>query len=265
MPRNFTGTSIASCTATTTPPRAVPSSFVTTRPVTGTAAANDLRLLHRVLTDRAVEHEQRLVRRAGQPLGDHARDFLELVHQPFARVQPTRRVDDQHVDAARDRRVDRVERDGGRIGARLRRRRTPRPSAPPTRAADRSRRRERCRPRRPSRACLLARKRCAQLADERRLARSVHADDENDRRRRRRASRAADRCCPPRSAASIPSASARWNSVCVFTRPRVGAPLDFFDEPQRDRHAEVGLEQQSARAARANPPRRRRARARRRP
>src|SRR5262245_13860854 len=39
-PRNFTGTSIASCTATTTPPRAVPSSFVTTSPVTGTAAAN---------------------------------------------------------------------------------------------------------------------------------------------------------------------------------------------------------------------------------
>src|SRR5262249_36869643 len=41
-PRNLTGTSIASCTATTTPPRAVPSSFVTTRPVTGTAAANVL-------------------------------------------------------------------------------------------------------------------------------------------------------------------------------------------------------------------------------
>ena len=40
-----------------------------------------LRLLHRVLADRAVEHEQRLVRRAGQPLGDDARDFLELVHQ----------------------------------------------------------------------------------------------------------------------------------------------------------------------------------------
>src|SRR5436190_1195396 len=39
-PRNLTGTSSASCTATTTPPRAVPSSFVTTRPVMGTAAEN---------------------------------------------------------------------------------------------------------------------------------------------------------------------------------------------------------------------------------
>jgi hypothetical protein len=41
-PRNFTGASIASCTATTIPPRAVPSSFVTTSPVTGTAAENVL-------------------------------------------------------------------------------------------------------------------------------------------------------------------------------------------------------------------------------
>ena len=43
------------------------------------------------------------------------------------------------------------------------------------------------------------------------------------------------------------------------------ASLDFLDEAKRDRHAEIRLEQQSARAARANPPRRRRARARRRP
>ena len=80
----------------------------------------DLRLLHGVLSDRSVEHEQRLVRRAGQPLRDDARDFLELVHQAFARVQSTGGVDDQHVDAARDRGVDRVERDGAGIGSRLR-------------------------------------------------------------------------------------------------------------------------------------------------
>jgi hypothetical protein len=41
-PRNLMGTSMASCAASTTPPRAVPSSFVITSPVTGTADANSL-------------------------------------------------------------------------------------------------------------------------------------------------------------------------------------------------------------------------------
>src|SRR5581483_9038795 len=39
VPMNLTGTSMASCTATTIPPFAVPSTLVTTKPVTGTAAA----------------------------------------------------------------------------------------------------------------------------------------------------------------------------------------------------------------------------------
>src|SRR5688572_8124236 len=39
-PTNFTGTSIASCTATTIPPRAVPSTLVTITPVSGIACAN---------------------------------------------------------------------------------------------------------------------------------------------------------------------------------------------------------------------------------
>ena len=85
-------------------------------PGDGHRCGEHLRLLHGVLADGAVEHEQRLVRRAGQPLGDDARDLLELRHQPFARVQAARRIDDEDVGAARDGRLDGVERDGGGIG-----------------------------------------------------------------------------------------------------------------------------------------------------
>ena len=40
-----------------------------------------LRLLDRILADRSVENQQRLVRGAREPLGDHAIDLLHLVHQ----------------------------------------------------------------------------------------------------------------------------------------------------------------------------------------
>ena len=52
-------------------------------PVIGTAAANVFACCDRVLADRAVEHEQRLVRRVGHALGDDARDLLQL--RPSAR------------------------------------------------------------------------------------------------------------------------------------------------------------------------------------
>jgi hypothetical protein len=48
-----------------------------------------------------------------------AGDLLQLRHQPFARVQAPRGVDDQHVGTPCDRRIDRVECDGGGIGARI--------------------------------------------------------------------------------------------------------------------------------------------------
>ena len=148
----------------TTPPRAVPSSFVTTRPVTGTAAAKILRLLHRVLSDRAVEHEQRLVRRAGQPLRDHARDLLELRHQVVARVQPAGGVDDH---ARRTPRAMAASIASNATAAGSAPGVLPTNSAPgalrPQRGADRSRRRETCRRRRRAPAAPRRAKRAASL------------------------------------------------------------------------------------------------------
>src|SRR5574338_1358522 len=82
--------------------------------------AEGLRLLHRVLADGAVEHQQGLVWRAGKSLRDHPRNLLEFVHQPFTGVQPPRGVDDEHVGTARDGGVDGVERHRGGIRTRLR-------------------------------------------------------------------------------------------------------------------------------------------------
>ena len=241
---NFTGTSIASCTATTMPPRAVPSSFVTTRPVIGTAVGKGLRLCDRVLADRAVEHEQRLVRRAGKPLGDDARDLLQLVHQALARVQPAGGVDDHDVHAARDRRVDR---------RRTRPRPGPRPAVPPTNSAPVRSAQTRSwsigpgakrvaradEDRLPLRDAAIG-----QLADEGRLARAVDADDEDDGRAARRPSIGRGSLFPGASDASMPLSSAARNSSWVLIDPRLACPLDLGDEPQGRRHAEVSLEQE---------------------
>ena len=105
--------------ASTTPPLAVPSSLVTTRPVTPSPLLNSLGLRDRVLADGAVEHQQHLVRRAGIEPRQHALDLLELVHQMSLGVQPPRGVGDQDVDVARARGLQAIEDDGGGLGARL--------------------------------------------------------------------------------------------------------------------------------------------------
>ena len=104
--------------AVTAPPRALPSSLVTTMPVGETASVNRSPLLNRVLTDGAVEHEERLVRRARQPARDDSHHLPELVHQAFLGVQPARGVHDDGIEPARRGRVDGVERDRGGIAAR---------------------------------------------------------------------------------------------------------------------------------------------------
>ena len=104
--------------AVTAPPRALPSSLVTTMPVGWYRLGEEPPLLDGVLTDGAVEHEQRLVRRAGQAPADHSHHLPELVHEAFLGVQPPRRVHDDRVQPARDRGVDRVERHRRRIAAR---------------------------------------------------------------------------------------------------------------------------------------------------
>src|SRR3569623_253952 len=74
------------------------------------------RLIERILAGAGVDHEQGLVRRGGLELGHHAFDLFELFHEIRLRVQTSRRVRDEHVGAARLRRLQRIEDDRGGIG-----------------------------------------------------------------------------------------------------------------------------------------------------
>ena len=168
----------------TTPPRAVPSSLVSTMPETVDRLLELLRLADRVLAGVAVEHEQHLVRRAGQLLAHHALDLRELVHQALVGLQAAGGVDDHDVEAARARRLERVERDRRGIAAGLAAHDLDAGALAPRPRAARSPRRGRCRPRRRSRACPRAR-------SARRACRSRWSCP--SRSRRRPGSRAASR------------------------------------------------------------------------
>src|SRR5206468_12438542 len=109
------------------------------------------------------------------------RDLLELRHQPFAGMQTPRGVDDQHVGATCDCRVDGVERHSGgirtgdgtdelRAGAL-----GPHPQLIDRAGAEGVARRY-------GDALPLTAELRGELADEGRLAGAVHADDEDDGR-----------------------------------------------------------------------------------
>ena len=111
-----------------------------------------LHLRERVLAGVGVEHQQHLVRRAGERLGRDALHLADLLHQVQLRRQPARGVGDHHVDAARARRADRVE--DHRAGIAATPARSPaRCCARPRRRAARAPRRGRCRRRRAARSC----------------------------------------------------------------------------------------------------------------
>ena len=107
-----------------------------------------LRLAQAVLARRGVDGHQRLVRRVGHLLGDHAPDLGQLLHQVVLRVQAPGGVDDHHVGAALAAAGDRVEGDRARIGALRALDERRRPRARPTARAARPRRRGTCPPRR---------------------------------------------------------------------------------------------------------------------
>src|SRR6266540_4030998 len=79
----------------------------------------EARLLQTVLARGRVDDEQCLVRRACELAFDDASDLGQLLHQVRLRVQPSRGVDDHDVASVLGRALDRVERDGGGVGAAL--------------------------------------------------------------------------------------------------------------------------------------------------
>ena len=85
----------------TMPPLAVPSSLVSTRPVSPTASWNIRACCEPVLAGGRLEHHQRLVGRAGQLAVDHALELDQLVHEVGLGVQAPGGVHEQHVDVAR--------------------------------------------------------------------------------------------------------------------------------------------------------------------
>ena len=154
--------------------------------------------------------------------GDHAAHLGELLHEVRLRVEAAGGVDDDDVAAARRRRVERVVRDGGRVAAAL--------------GADEVR----ARALRPDLELLLRRGAVrvgrgdedgaavlgelrGELADRRRLAGAVDADDEDHggRRARGRASAARRRARRPRrrDARRPPRASSRRTSSAVAGTP----------------------------------------------
>ena len=70
-----------------------------------------------VLPDRCIEDEQCLVRRAVNLAGGYPPDLLELLHQVRPRVQPSCSIDEDDVTAARPAGSEGVEDDGGGIRA----------------------------------------------------------------------------------------------------------------------------------------------------
>ena len=106
-----------SAAATSTPPRAVPSSLVMIRPVTPGALAEHLDLRKRVLAGGRIEHEQDVVRRFRVEAAEHAADLGQFLHQVRLVLEAAGGVDDQRVDAGRGRLLDAVEHDPGGIAA----------------------------------------------------------------------------------------------------------------------------------------------------
>ena len=87
-------------------------------PVTPEGLGELARLLQAVLAGGGVEHQQHLVRRAGNHLLGGAAHLLQLRHQVLFGLQAAGGVDDDVIHAARAGRLQRVEQHGAGIAAR---------------------------------------------------------------------------------------------------------------------------------------------------
>ena len=99
------------------PPLLVPSSLVTTRPVSGTALLNSRAWFSAFMPVVASSTSSDFVRRAGNLLAHDAMQLLQFLHQVVFGVQAARRIDEQIIRLARLRGGDGVMRDGRGVGA----------------------------------------------------------------------------------------------------------------------------------------------------
>ena len=179
MPMKRIGSFSASAIASTMPPFAVPSSFVMTRPVTPTAWWNCCACASAFWPWLASSTSSTSCGASGSSLVSTRSHLLQLFHQVALRVQATRGVRDQHVHAARPCRLQRIEGDGGGVRARaLGDDRHVVALAPDLQLLDRGST-ERVAGGEHDLAAV-ADEAVRELADRRRLARAVHADDQHD-------------------------------------------------------------------------------------
>ena len=170
-----------SAMASTMPPLAVPSSFVSTRPVTPSASLNWRACASAFWPWPASSTSSTSCGALRVEPAEHALHLAELLHQVHLRVQPSRRVGDEHVRAARLRGLHGVEDHGRGIGARgLRDHRHAVALAPDLQLLDR-RRAEGVACGEHDLAALVG-ETTRELADGRGLARAVHADDQDHER-----------------------------------------------------------------------------------
>ena len=239
MPTTLTGRPISAWIASTMPPFAVPSSLVSTTPVTSTASANCRAWARPFCPVVASTTSSTSLQRARRAVDDAA-ELLQLLHEvrPWCaagrRCRPARGR--RRGCAPRSSRRTRPSPDRRRPGPAPGRRRPGRPRA----RADRPRRRGTCRPRR-ARPCAPRRPRAARAwrSSWSSPRRSRRRTSRRSARRRRRAARGR----PARAATPAPacrSASTSSESRCLQLG---GARLHVLEDALGRRHADVGEEQ----------------------
>ena len=92
MPTNLSGLPVTALTESAAPPRASPSSLVSTTPSNPRSALNFSAMLHGFLARHGVRHEQDLV-------GLHpGLDLPELVHERLVDLEPARGIEDHDLE-----------------------------------------------------------------------------------------------------------------------------------------------------------------------
>ena len=112
-PMSLTGMPVFSCTASTKPPFAEPSSLVSTRPVTPACSMKASAWLSPFWPGRRIQHQEHLGDR--RLLLDHPADLRQLIHQSALGLQATGGVDEHDLDAVVLRLLDGLECDGCRV------------------------------------------------------------------------------------------------------------------------------------------------------